>query len=103
MTKLDIMKKLDDVLPESWRISEIVPESGLVKVVCPMHERCHTQYFEDVISKIEKALNADYDGGGALIGDVEYDNYFYLRKGKKTTKKTNKANKTKKPQAKKGK
>lgn len=95
MKELEIMKKLHEILPDSWCISEIVEESGLVKVTCPMCER-YDKGFDDTIAKIEKAIDADYDGGGALIGDVKYDNYFYVRKEQKKTNKTNKTNKTKK-------
>ena len=95
MKGLEIMKKLHEMLPDSWHISEIVEESGLVKVTCPMYER-YGKGFDDTIAKIEKAIDADYDGGGALIGDVKYDNYFYVRKEQKKTNKTNKTNKTKK-------
>ena len=102
MKKIDIMKKLHEILPDSWHISEIVDESGLVKITCPMCER-YGKEFEGTIAKIEKVIDAEYDGGGALIGDVKYDNYFYVRKEQKKTNKTNKTNKTKKTATKKGK
>lgn len=101
MKELEIMKKLHEMLPDSWHISEIVEESGLVKVVCPINERYGVKDFEKTISRIEKAINADYDGGGATVGGSEYDNYFYLKREKrakktkntkKTTKKTKKGN-----------
>lgn len=91
MDKLKIMKKLDEILPDKWRISEMDEKCDLVKVVCPIGERYGGKGFEKTISRIEKAINADYDGGGAMIGGSEYDNYFYLKrekKAKKTTKKT---------------
>ena len=101
MTELEIMKKLHEILPDSWHISEIVEESGLVKITCPIYH-LQGKSFDETIEKIEKAIDADYDGGGAMIGDVKYDAYFYVRKPKKakktkkTTTKTNKKTTTKK-------
>ena len=106
MTKLEIMKKLHEILPDSWHISEIVEESGLVKVTCPLCN-LHGRTFDDTIEKIEKAIDADFDGGAAMIGGVKYDAYFYVRKpkkAKKTKKPTTRTNKkTKKTTTKKGK
>ena len=96
MNKLEIMKKLHEILPDSWHISEIVEESGLVKITCPIGERYGGDKMDSTIAMIEKAIDADYDGGGAMIGGVSYDNYFYVRKpkkqkkAKKATAKTNK-------------
>lgn len=93
MDKLKIMRKLDEILPDKWRISEMDEKCDLVKVVCPIGERYGGKDFEKTISMIEKAINANYDGGGAMIGGSEYDNYFYLKrekKAKKTTKKSTK-------------
>lgn len=98
MKKLDIMKKLHEILPDSWHISEIVEESGLVKITCPIGERYGGDKMDSTITKIEKAIDADYDGGGAMIGGVGYDNYFYVRKpknAKKTAVKTDKKTATK--------
>lgn len=107
MTKLEIMKKLHEILPDSWHISEIVEESGLVKIACPIGERYGGGNMDSTIAMIEKAIDADYDGGGAMIGGVSYDNYFYVRKpkkAKKTKKSAKKATtKTKKTTTKKGK
>lgn len=100
MDKLKIMRKLDEILPDKWRISEMDEKWDLVRVVCPIGERYGGKDFEKTISRIEKAINADYDGGIDLIGGTEYDNYFYLKKEKKakkaTTKKTTKKTTTKK-------
>ena len=102
MNELEIMKKLHEILPDSWHISEIVEESGLVKITCPIGERYGGDKMDSTIAMIEKAIDADYDGGGAMIGGVSYDNYFYVRKPKKakkvTTKKTNKKTTTKRKQ-----
>lgn len=87
------MKKLDGVLPQTWRISEIEPKSGLVKIVCPIHH-LQGRSFDDTIEKIEKAIDAEYDGGGAMIGDVKFDAYFYVRKLKKAKKQTKKTKTT---------
>lgn len=107
MKELEIMKKLHEILPDSWHISEIVEESGLVKITCPINERYGGDKMDSTIAMIEKAIDADYDGGGAMIGGVSYDNYFYVRKPKKAkrTKKSAKktTTKTKKTTTKKGK
>ena len=107
MDGLEIMKKLHEILPDSWHISEIVEDSGLVKITCPIGERYGGDKMDSTIAMIEKAIDADYDGGGAMIGGVSYDNYFYVRKPKKA-KKTKKSakkttTKTKKTTTKKGK
>lgn len=99
MNELEIMKKLHEILPDSWHISEIVEESGLVKITCPINERYGGDKMDSTIAMIEKAIDADYDGGGATIGGVSYDNYFYVhkpKKAKKTNKKANKKTVTKK-------
>lgn len=94
MTELEIMKKLHEILPDSWHISEIVEESGLVKITCPIGERYGGDKMDSTIAMIEKAIDADYDGGGAMIGGVSYDNYFYVRKPKKAKKTKKSAKKT---------
>jgi hypothetical protein len=93
MKELEIMKKLHEILPDSWHISEIVEESGLVKITCPIYH-LQGKSFDETIEKIEKAIDADYDGGGAMIGDVKYDAYFYVRKPKKAKKTKKSAKKT---------
>jgi len=94
MKELEIMKKLHEILPDSWHISEIVEESGLVKITCPIGERYGGDKMDSTITMIEKAIDADYDGGGAMIGGVSYDNYFYVRKPKKAKKTKKSAKKT---------
>ena len=94
MKELEIMKKLHEILPDSWHISEIVEESGLVKITCPIGERYGGDKMDSTIAMIEKAIDADYDGGGAMIGGVSYDNYFYVRKPKKAKKTKKSAKKT---------
>lgn len=93
MNGLEIMKKLHEILPDSWHISEIVEESGLVKITCPVYH-LQGRSFDETIEKIEKAIDADYDGGGAMIGDVKFDAYFYVRKPKKAKKQTKKTKTT---------
>ena len=46
MDKLKIMRKLDEILPDKWRISEMDEKCDLVKVVCPIGERYGGKDFE---------------------------------------------------------
>ena len=80
MTKNELKKAIEAVLPKRWRLDYISMKTKCFKVTCPIEHRFDAppQSYERKIRRIERATNAEYDGGGAVVGDYIYDNFFYF-------------------------
>ena len=79
-------KRIERLLPKGWWVDRIDWENGCVVVKCPILEWTGDRNaFEGKVRKAEKAIGAKYDGGGAIVGSTDYDNYFYVEKGDKNS------------------
>ena len=81
MTKTELKKAINAALPKGWKLDFISMKHKAFKVTCPIGDRFDVAQgtFNRKIRRIEKAANADCDGGEFLVGGDTYENFFYLK------------------------
>ena len=81
MTKTELKKAINAALPKGWRLAFINMKHKAFMVTCPIGDRFDVARgtYNRKIRRIEKAANADCDGGEFLVGGDTYENFFYLK------------------------